>query len=119
MMTSTLSVTTVTIVVTKSSRTTRSLGCLLLLLKSESYRTPREKGRLLLLLKTKNSMTPREKGHLLLPPKTFHLHPSTEQLELLPNTDRETQPLPSTQQPIYATVRNSLSSDFFVLREKV
>jgi hypothetical protein len=48
------------------------------------------------------------------------LHPSTEQPELLPSTDRKTpQPLPSTQQPVYVTARDSLSSGFFVSEQKV
>jgi hypothetical protein len=56
---------------TKSSSTTRSLGCHLLLLNSQSSKIPQGKGRLLLLLKTKSSMRPWGKGHLLLLPKTF------------------------------------------------
>jgi hypothetical protein len=46
--------------------------------------------------------------------------PSTEQPELLPNTDREApQALPSTQQPVYVTAKDSLSSDFYVSGQKV
>jgi hypothetical protein len=55
----------------QSSRTIGSLSRLLLLLKSQSSRTPRGNGRLLLLLKINNSMTPWGKGHLHLLPKTF------------------------------------------------
>jgi hypothetical protein len=48
------------------------------------------------------------------------LHPSTKHLELLPKIDRETpQPLPSTQQLIYVTAKDSLSSGFYVFRQKV
>jgi hypothetical protein len=48
------------------------------------------------------------------------LHSSTEQLELLPNTDREThKPLPSTQWLIFVPAKDSLSSGFFVSRLKV
>jgi hypothetical protein len=47
-------------------------------------------------------------------------HPSTEQPELLPSTDRETsQPLPSTQQPVYVTAKDSLSSGFYIFGQKV
>jgi hypothetical protein len=54
------------------------------------------------------------------PIQDLHSHPSTEQLGLLPSTDRETpQPLPSTQQPVYVTVKDSLSSDFYVFGQKV
>jgi hypothetical protein len=49
------------------------------------------------------------------PAQDLHLHPSTKQPELLPSTDRETpQPLPSTQQPVYVTTKDSLSIGFFV-----
>jgi hypothetical protein len=44
----------------------------------------------------------------------LHLHPSTKQPELLPNTDR----VPSTQQPIYETAKGSSSSGFFVSGQK-
>jgi hypothetical protein len=53
------------------------------------------------------------------PSQDTHLHPSTEQPELLPNTDRETpQPLPSTQQPIYVTAKDSFLGAFMFLSEK-
>jgi hypothetical protein len=46
--------------------------------------------------------------------------PSIEQQELLPRTDRDTpQPLPSTQQSVYVTSKDSLSSDFYVSGQKV
>jgi hypothetical protein len=55
-----------------------------------------------------------------LPDHDPHLHPSIEQLELLPSTDRETpQPLPSTQQSVYVAAKDSLSSGFYVSRKKV
>jgi hypothetical protein len=48
------------------------------------------------------------------------LHPSTEQPELLPNTNREThKTLPSTQQPIFDARKDSSSSGFFVSRQKI
>jgi hypothetical protein len=38
-----------------------------------------------------------------------------EQAKLLPSTDTETpQPLPSTQQPVFVTAKDSLSSDFYI-----
>jgi hypothetical protein len=43
------------------------------------------------------------------PVKDLHLHPSTKQSELPPSTDRA----PPTQQPIYETAKDSLSSAFF------
>jgi hypothetical protein len=44
-----------------------------------------------------------------------HSHPSIKQLELLPITDRETpQPLPSTQQLVYVTTKDSVCSGFYV-----
>jgi hypothetical protein len=47
-------------------------------------------------------------------------HPSIEQPELLPSIDRDTpQPLPSAQQPIYVTAKDSLSSEFSVSGQKV
>jgi hypothetical protein len=91
----------------------QSLSHLLLLLKSQSSRTPRGKGQLLLPLKTKSSMTPRGKVHLLL--QGLNLHPSTEQTELLPNTDREThKPLPSTQHLLFKATKDSSSRSFFI-----
>jgi hypothetical protein len=54
------------------------------------------------------------------PAQDTHSHLSTEQPELLPSTVRETpQPLPSTQQPIYVTGKDSLSSGFYVFGQKV
>jgi hypothetical protein len=54
------------------------------------------------------------------PAQYLHLHPSIEQLELLPSTDREThQPFPSTHQPNFVTAKDSSSSGFFVFRQKV
>jgi hypothetical protein len=55
------------------------------------------------------------------PPSTqdLHLHPSTEQPKLLPSTNREThQPLPSTQQLVYVTAKDSSSSAFLFLGRK-
>jgi hypothetical protein len=49
------------------------------------------------------------------PVEDLHLHPSTKQPELLPNTDGA----PPTQQPIYEIVKDSSSSDFFVFEQKV
>jgi hypothetical protein len=47
-------------------------------------------------------------------------HPSIEQPELLPSIDRDTpQPLPSAQQPIYVTAKDSLSSEFSISGQKV
>jgi hypothetical protein len=43
------------------------------------------------------------------------LHPSTKQPKLLPITDRA----PSTEQPIYVTAKDSLSSGLFVSGQKV
>jgi hypothetical protein len=49
------------------------------------------------------------------PAQVLHLHPSTEQPELMPNTDREThKPLPSTQHPVFEAAKDSSSSGFFV-----
>ena len=49
------------------------------------------------------------------PAQDLNLHPSTEQPELLPNTDREThKPLPSTQQPIFEDAKDSSSSGFSI-----
>jgi hypothetical protein len=43
-----------------------------------------------------------------------HSHPSTEEPELQPNSDRETpQPVPSTQQPVYVAAKDCLSSEFY------
>jgi hypothetical protein len=53
------------------------------------------------------------------PAQDLHLHPSTKQPELLLSTDRESQPLPSTQQQVYATAKDSLCIGFFVSRQKV
>jgi hypothetical protein len=54
------------------------------------------------------------------PTQDLNLHPSIEQLELLPITNREThKPLPSTQQPVYETAKDSSSSGFFISRQKV
>jgi hypothetical protein len=54
------------------------------------------------------------------PAQDLHLHPSTEQPELLPNTDREThKPLPSAQHPFFEAAKDSSSSGFFVSRQKV
>jgi hypothetical protein len=54
------------------------------------------------------------------PAQDLHSHPSIEQPELLPSTDRETpQPLPSTHLSVYVTTKNSLSSGFYVSRQKV
>jgi hypothetical protein len=53
------------------------------------------------------------------PAQDLHLHSSTEQLELLPSTDREThQQLSSTQWTVYVTVKDSSSSGFFVSGQK-
>jgi hypothetical protein len=119
----------------QSSKTTVSIGHLLLLLlgtlKAQSL------GRLLLLLK---SRAPGHKGERLAsppakdkelhdttrksppPPPTqdLNLHPSIEQPELLPNTDRETHmPLPSTQHPILRLLRIVCLVPFFVSEQKV
>jgi hypothetical protein len=48
------------------------------------------------------------------PIEDLHLHPSTKQVELLPSTDRA-----PTQQLVYETAKDSLSSVFFVSRQKV
>jgi hypothetical protein len=54
------------------------------------------------------------------PAQDFYVHPFTEQPDLLPSTDRETyQPLPSTQQPVYVTAKDSSSSGFFVFEQNV
>jgi hypothetical protein len=54
------------------------------------------------------------------PAQGLHLHPSTEQLELLPSIDREThQRLSSTQWMVYVTIKDSSSSGFFVSGQKV
>jgi hypothetical protein len=54
------------------------------------------------------------------PAQDTHFHPSTEQLELLPSTDRDTpQPLPSTQKLVYVISKDSLSSGFYVFGQKV
>jgi hypothetical protein len=91
----------------------QSLGCLLLLLKSQTSRTPRGKGRLLLLLNTELHDT-MGKSPPPPPAQELKLHPSTEQLELLPSTDREShKPHPFTQQPVFETDKDSSSSDFF------
>jgi hypothetical protein len=47
--------------------------------------------------------------------KDLHLHPSTKQPELLPNTDRAS----PTQQPVFEVAKDSSSSGFFVSRQKV
>jgi hypothetical protein len=44
----------------------------------------------------------------------LHVHPSTKQPELLPNTDRA-----STQQPVYETTKDNSCSAFFVSGQKV
>jgi hypothetical protein len=49
------------------------------------------------------------------PIEGLHLHPSTKQPELLPSTDRA----PPTQQSVYETAKDSLSSGFFISRQKV
>jgi hypothetical protein len=118
----------------QSSRTTMSMGHLLLLLK-----TLKAQGldHLLLLqvlelqdTKGKRSASPPAKdkelhdttGKSPPPPlaQDLNLHPSTEQLELLPNTDREThKPLPSTQHSVFNATKYSSSSDFFLSRQKV
>jgi hypothetical protein len=54
------------------------------------------------------------------PAQDPHSHPSIEQPELLPNSNRETpQPIPSTQQSVYVAAKDSLSSGFYVFRQKV
>jgi hypothetical protein len=54
------------------------------------------------------------------PAQDTHSHPSIEQPDLLPYTDKETHlPLPSTQHLVYVTTMDSLSSDFYVFRQKV
>jgi hypothetical protein len=54
------------------------------------------------------------------PAQDPHLHPSIEQPELLPSTGRETpQSLPSTQQSVDVTAKDSLSSGFYVSGKKV
>jgi hypothetical protein len=100
---------------TKSSRATWSLGRLLLLLKSQCSRTPRGEGWVLLRLKTKTSRTPRGKFHLLPLSKTFICILLQKQPELPPSTDRA----PPTQQPVYETAKDSSSSGFFVSGQKV
>jgi hypothetical protein len=49
------------------------------------------------------------------PVEDLHLHPSTKQPELPPSTDRA----PPTQQLVYETAKDSLSSAFFVFGQKV
>jgi hypothetical protein len=52
-------------------------------------------------------------GKMTPPPiEDLHLHSSTKQLELLPSTNRA----PSTQQLVYETAKDSMSSDFFYFR---
>jgi hypothetical protein len=69
---------------------------------------------------TKSSMTPRGKSPPPPPAQDLNLHPSTEQPELLPNTDREThKPLPSTQQLVFEVAKDSSSNGSFVSRQKV
>jgi hypothetical protein len=53
------------------------------------------------------------------PAQDLNLHPSTEQLELLPNTHREThKPLPSTQQSVFDACKDSSSSGFLFSSRK-
>jgi hypothetical protein len=48
------------------------------------------------------------------------VHPSVEEPELLCNTNRETlKPLPSTQHPVFEATKDSSSSVFFLLGQKV
>jgi hypothetical protein len=49
------------------------------------------------------------------PIEDLHLHPSTRQPELLPNTDRS----PTIQQLVFETAKDSSSSGFFVFGKKV
>jgi hypothetical protein len=49
------------------------------------------------------------------PFKELHLHPSTKQLELLPNTNRA----PPTQYLVFETAKDSSSSGFFVSGQRV
>jgi hypothetical protein len=54
------------------------------------------------------------------PAQDPHSHPSTEQPELMPNSNRETPlPIPSTQQSVYVAAKDSLSSGFYVSGQKV
>jgi hypothetical protein len=87
------------------------------MLKSQSSRTPREKRLTSPPAKDKELHDTTEKRPLSPPAQDLNLHPSIEQPKLLPNIDSETpQPLPSTQYPVYATAKDSLSSGLSVSR---